>query len=297
MDSTTPPVFEPLKIMVEDRLATLVPEMGGPSEAARHSLLAPAKRVRAVLTLIACLDGGGTAEDALDSACAIEMIHTASLIFDDLPAMDDADMRRDVVTPHVLYGVDVAILAGIGLLNGAYGVVAADRRLGAEDKVAVSNILADAVGWTGLVRGQALDLTSADNDAAIETIHHAKTGVLFTSAVRVGIIAAHADPEREAALLTYAEALGRAFQVLDDALDQGASSAVSGKTAGRDRDKRTALTDTDSAQAIAEAVETANRAIAEAKEAVASAADASAHPLCLFADHIFARFKKMLSAD
>ena len=231
---------EALKRQVETRLGQLLPAGGEPSLAARHSLLAPAKRLRAVLTLLAarqCAGAGWRDEDALDVACAVEMIHTASLIFDDLPAMDDAETRRGAPTPHTLYGEDVAILAGIGLLNGAFGVVAG-APLAPSQRVEVVEVMSRAVGWTGLVQGQALDLKQGD--AALDDIHYGKTGALFVAAALAGAACADAGVAARGPLTVYGRELGLAYQALDDVLDVVASPEAAGKTTGRDDGMRTA---------------------------------------------------------
>ncbi|MEM9233958.1 MAG: polyprenyl synthetase family protein, partial [Pseudomonadota bacterium] len=202
--SASSPDFQLLRQRVETRLAELVPQGMGPAEAARHSLLAPGKRLRAILTMIAAAECGGDPFKALDVACAVEMIHTASLVFDDLPAMDDASLRRGITTPHVIYGVDVAILAGIGLLNGAFGAVARAETLSAAQKVEISDILSLSVGWSGLVGGQALDLSSGENGACIEDIHDGKTGVLFEAATLGGAASAGALDRMGPAFKDYA---------------------------------------------------------------------------------------------
>ncbi|GGY42561.1 polyprenyl synthetase family protein [Parvularcula lutaonensis] len=236
--------LESLRELINVRLAQLVPEgaASGPAVAARHSLLAPGKRLRAIITLSAARSLGGKIEDALDAACAIEMIHTSSLVFDDLPAMDDADLRRGVPTAHAMFGQDIAILAGIGLINGAYEVVANSRAMDAERRLEVLRVITRAVGWQGLVHGQALDLSSGENTASLDAIHEGKTGVLFIAAAECGGIAApgSTDDDRRA-LRSYGRALGFAYQAYDDVLDQVACEETAGKTTGKDSGKSTAV--------------------------------------------------------
>lgn len=281
------PDFTSLRKLIDTRLAELVPEKRGPAEAARHSLLAPGKRLRAILTLIAAEECGGGIAEALDVACAVEMIHTASLIFDDLPAMDDAELRRGMTTPHVIYGVDVAILAGIGLLNGAFGVVAAAERLGDAAKAQITAIISSSVGWSGLVGGQALDLGSHENEASLEAIQDGKTGVLFEAAALGGAAAAGKLTQMEGPLCEYARALGRAYQALDDILDQVADDELAGKSTARDEGKLTAMSDTKSTkEALAGAtahLEAAKAALPQ-KEGVIS-------PLAQFTDCILEYFE------
>ena len=234
--------LDAIKRAVEARLDQLLPPQGEPSLAARHSLLAPGKRLRAALTVMAARQCGGDLDEAgvIDVACAVEMVHTASLVFDDLPAMDDADLRRGVATPHKLYGDDVAILAGIGLLNGAFGVVAAAQGLDAQQRIEIVEVLSRAIGWTGLVQGQALDLRGED-EASVEDVHHGKTGALFVAAALAGAACAKASATARAGLITYGRELGLAYQALDDVLDHVASSAEAGKSTGKDAGKRTAV--------------------------------------------------------
>ena len=156
--------FMKARARVETRLAELVPTSGSgdPLQGSlRHSLLAPAKRVRAVLMMIAARELGGREEHALDLACSLEMIHAASLILDDLPAMDDAETRRGLPANHRVFGEATAILAAIGLLNRAYGVAAASEALSLEQRHSAIEVLHWAVGLDGLVRGQHDDLADA----------------------------------------------------------------------------------------------------------------------------------------
>lgn len=280
-----------LKARVEARLDQLLPAGGEPSLAARHSLLAPGKRLRAVLTLLAarqCAGAGFRDEAALDVACAVEMVHTASLVFDDLPAMDDADTRRGAPTPHTLYGDDVAILAGIGLLNGAFGVVAAAQSLGPVQRVEVIDVLSRAVGWTGLVQGQAHDLRG---DAGLDDIHYGKTGALFVAAALAGAACADAPVSARRPLVVYGRALGFAYQALDDVVDQVASAEAAGKTVGRDDGKRTAALGAAGEAGLADARARAVAHLAEAKRAAGEAC--SGTPLTQLAAHIEEHFARL----
>ena len=233
---TSPLDLESLRELINLRLAQLVPEghPRGPAAAARHSLLASGKRLRAVITLIAARSQGGSIEDALDVACAVEMIHTSSLVFDDLPAMDNADLRRGEPTAHKAFGEDIAILAGIGLINGAYEVIAQSKALTAERRMEVLRIMTRSVGWQGLVHGQALDLSSGADDARVDAIHEGKTGALFIAAAECGgLCAPECSDNQRRSLRAYGRALGFAYQAFDDVLDQvvadgGKSTAVLG---------------------------------------------------------------------
>lgn len=233
------------RMAVESRLAALVPDTGKPSEAAQHSLLLPGKRLRALITMAAAADYGADPFDALDAACAVEMVHTASLIFDDLPAMDDAGLRRGAATPHVLFGDGVAILAGIGLLNGAFGVLAAAHKTSETQCAAMVRALSDAIGWDGLVQGQAMDLASIDQPAEltdVADIHHGKTGVLFVAAADMGAIIAGASVSQRTTMARFGHWLGQAYQAFDDLVDVVASAESAGKPTQADAGKATAVT-------------------------------------------------------
>ncbi|MEM9422155.1 MAG: polyprenyl synthetase family protein [Pseudomonadota bacterium] len=287
---------------VDARLDMLVPITGEPSRAARHSLLAPGKRLRAVMTVLAAEQCGGSPEDALDTACAVEMIHTASLVFDDLPAMDDALLRRGMPTPHTVFGDDVAILAGIGLLNGAFGAVAQCASLNANQKTQIISVLSEAVGWHGLVLGQALDLQSDQADTTLEDIHYGKTGALFVAASLAGAVTADANSSLNSLFVQYGRALGHAYQAFDDVLDHVADEEVAGKSTGRDIGKHTAAfsgaggslcVDTALSRARGH-LEVAKSAFADGDEDISQSASA---PLADLADHIGIYFDKTFEAD
>ena len=295
--SSFPAQMDAIKRAVEARLDALLPCGGEPSLAARHSLLAPGKRLRAVLTVMAarqCSGGAATDEAGLiDVACAVEMVHTASLVFDDLPAMDDADLRRGVATPHKLYGDDVAILAGIGLLNGAFGVVAGARGLDAHQRIEIVEVLSRGIGWTGLVQGQALDLRGADG-ASLEDVHHGKTGALFVAAALAGAACAGAPPSARRGLVTYGRELGLAYQALDDVLDHVASDGAAGKSTGKDADKRTAVVlGSVPSDGLGAARARAERHLAAAADAAEGACPGS--PLRALADHVRAHFAALVT--
>ncbi|WOI54766.1 polyprenyl synthetase family protein [Parvularcula sp. LCG005] len=280
-----------LRQLVDARLDQLVPMAGRPSLAARHSLLAPGKRLRAILTLLAARQCGGSDEAALDTACAVEMVHTASLVFDDLPAMDDARLRRGVETAHVQFGEDVAILAGIGLLNGAFGAVAKDKSLSSAQIQMIVGILSDCIGWTGLVHGQALDLEACDGEAAVDDIHYGKTGTLFIAAALAGAATATLDDQTCTMFTSYGTALGHAYQAYDDVLDLIADDGVAGKTTGRDSDKLTALSTARGRDEQIEAGLTrAEHHLKLARAATMTGTDET--PLSLLASHIGRYFRK-----
>ncbi len=208
-------------------------------EAMRYSLLAGGKRLRPILCLATSDLTGGTIEMAMPTACALEMIHTMSLIHDDLPAMDNDDFRRGKPTNHKVYGEDIAILAGDGLLAYAFEYVATQtRNVAPENILRVVACLGRTVGAAGLVGGQVLDLESeGKSDITAETlsfIHTHKTGALLEASVVSGAILANASEEDITRLSQYAQNIGLAFQIIDDILDITATDEQLGKTAGKD---------------------------------------------------------------
>jgi geranylgeranyl diphosphate synthase type II len=208
-------------------------------EAMRYSVFAGGKRLRPVLTIAACEAVGGTAAAVLPAACALELIHTYSLVHDDLPAMDNDDYRRGRLTNHKVYGEAMAILAGDGLLTLAFNFIAKNLPAGADPAkvVAVIREVSEAAGTLGMIGGQVVDMESENKQTSLETlnyIHHHKTGALFKAAVRAGGILAGAANLQLAALTDYAENLGLAFQITDDILDVEGDSALLGKPVGSD---------------------------------------------------------------
>jgi len=229
------------KALVEAALDRAVPVVEPPAiyESMRYSLLAGGKRLRPILCLATCELLGGTIETAMPTACALEMVHTMSLIHDDLPAMDDDDYRRGKLTNHKIYGDDIAILAGDGLLAGAFEHIARHTRgASPEQIVEVVARLGRAAGASGLVGGQVVDLASEGNpEIDIETlnyIHRHKTGALLEACITCGAVLAGATEADLARLTRYAENIGLAFQIVDDILDVTATDEELGKTAGKD---------------------------------------------------------------
>jgi len=230
-------------------------------EAVRYALLGSGKRLRPCLALATAeavaLHTGADVETArvfaLPGACALEMVHAYSLVHDDLPAMDNDDLRRGRPTSHVVYGDGLAILAGDGLVTEAFGLIAHDAPpvlpagapiLAAPVRLRLIAILAHAAGLAGMVGGQAIDLAAAGSvrdrqlppfdGATLQDLHARKTGALIRAAVTMGAVAAGADDGICAAADEYARELGLAFQILDDILDVEGSNAELGKTAGKD---------------------------------------------------------------
>jgi geranylgeranyl diphosphate synthase type II len=236
-----------LREMVARRLGELIPtEACFPESlhrAMRYSLLAGGKRIRPQLTIQVATDFGATESDALDSACAIEMIHTASLILDDLPSMDDAALRRGLTSNHRVFGEDTAILAATALLNRAFGVVAECERLPAAVRLDLVRLLSDAVGSNGLIAGQYCDLRSnwhrSNGTSGLTEMYAQKTGALFVAAVEAGARIAEVEESWVLAVREYALNLGLAFQLLDDLLDTFSSVDAIGKDIGQDEEKIT----------------------------------------------------------
>ena len=207
-------------------------------EAMAYSLLSGGKRIRPVL-LLAAGESVGAPAPLLPFACAVEMIHTYSLIHDDLPSMDDDPMRRGKPSNHVVFGDGVATLAGDALLTEAFAVMSG---AGAPADVTLRSVLelATAAGAAGMVGGQTADLlavgTGADR-ARVESIHRRKTGALLRASIRIGALVARAHEDSLDRLSRYGESLGLAFQIADDLLDEAGNLAATGKESPRDRER------------------------------------------------------------
>ena len=202
----------------------------------RYSLTAGGKRIRPMLVLEFCRISGGDAEKALPVACAVEMLHTYSLIHDDLPCMDNDDLRRGKPTNHVVYGECTATLAGDALQAEAFGTIARSS-LSAEARVNCVEILADAVGCGGMCAGQYLDMIGEHkqlNEDELNDINSRKTGALLTAACRMGVAAAGGSAEMLDAAARYGACVGAAFQIRDDILDVISTSEALGKPVGSD---------------------------------------------------------------
>ncbi len=206
--------------------------------AMRYSLFAGGKRIRPVLCLAAAEAVSDDAPAVMNAACALEMIHTYSLIHDDLPALDNDDFRRGKPTCHKVFGDAMAILAGDALLTLAFQTLVRIEGVAAERKVALMEELSFASGTVeGMIGGQVIDIESerlAPNAELLDRIHRAKTGALLRASVRMGAICGRADAVQSAAISRYGAHVGLAFQIVDDILDCEAPSEVLGKTAGKD---------------------------------------------------------------
>ena len=226
-------------VLTENTLQQYLPEETEDvvTEAMRYSLLAGGKRLRCALALEFCLALGGNKEDVLPFACALEMVHAYSLIHDDLPCMDDDDMRRGKPSCHIAFGEANALLAGDGLLTKAFEVMAQQSKIPPERTVLAIGVLAQAIGHHGMIGGQRMDLQNEGKEVGIEVIEQTnrlKTGALIIAAAQLGCIAAGADNKMTELAKKYAEQIGLAFQITDDILDCTSSAEVLGKPIGSD---------------------------------------------------------------
>lgn len=219
-------------------------------KAIRYSLFAGGKRLRPVLTLAACEAVGGRREDALPAAAALEMIHTYSLIHDDLPAMDNDDLRRGKPTSHVVFGEAIAILAGDALLTHAFHLLATScvksdpaSQVGQVDdahnarRLRAVGVLAAAAGMDGMIGGQVIDLESEGKNvdaSTLDRIHRKKTGALMEAAARLGALMGGGSDEEIERIAGFGREIGLAFQIVDDLLDVEGDPAELGKSAGKD---------------------------------------------------------------
>ena len=240
--------FAARRTLLDESLKRIAERTGAPAPldtALRRALASPGKRVRGILTIAVGESVGVKAEKLVDAAAAMEMIHASSLVLDDLPAMDDALLRRGEPSLHRVVGEDVAILAAVALLNHAYGLVAQahaslkPRRWPMEQVV---QRVVDAVGWDGTIAGETVDLHSEESTLDFETlefIHSRKTGTLFVAAAAVGGMLANIHPAPLQRIEVFAKNLGLAFQITDDILDVVATPEQIGKDVGKDEQKLT----------------------------------------------------------
>ncbi len=286
------------KLLVEAAFETFIPKAEGVVkkhiEAMRYSLFAGGKRIRPILCLAAARAVGGESvddQDILPVACALECIHTYSLIHDDLPAMDNDDLRRGKATNHVLFGEAAAILAGDGLLTWAFDLLSNpdSSKLAAEKKLAITHCIARAAGSYGMVGGQDLDIANENSEfpfETLQTIHRSKTGALITASVISGGICGGAAPDTLAALEKYGDKVGLAFQIVDDLLNITATTEQLGKAAGSDAERGKATYPAHFG--IEETRHLAKQAVEEAKNRL-TGFDEKAKPLRLLADYIYTR--------
>jgi geranylgeranyl diphosphate synthase type II len=287
--------MEERRALVDDALErVLPPETAAPPtlhRAMRYSVRAGGKRLRPVLVIAGAEAVGGSAEQVMETACALELIHTYSLIHDDLPAMDNDDYRRGMPTNHKKFGEAIAILAGDALLTAAFKLIALNGARTGDARIIAALVtdIADAAGTDGMVGGQVVDIESEGKKVDAETIdyiHSHKTAALIRASLVAGARIAGAGPRQLAAITACGEALGLAFQIVDDILDVEGSTEQLGKTAGKDAQQQKA---TYPAFHGLEASRTKARAlIDQAKAALAPLGD-RAEPIRALADFIFER--------
>jgi geranylgeranyl diphosphate synthase type II len=252
------------------------------TDAVRDICLGPGKRVRPLLAMLSSAHFGGRELAALDFGCALELIHTASLVLDDLPCMDDAVMRRGKLTLHRRFGEDTAVLSAVALLNHAYGVIASDATVDPETRLALIALLSETVGFCGLVSGQFRDLRDPEtlrDELTLTSLNYQKTGVLFAAAMVGGAMIAGADPAAQMQARLFANRLGLAFQLWDDLQDSVSTSEAIGKDVRKDDGRVTFVTlwgEERTRAAIAETID----------EALASFGNPNC-PLALYALNLF----------
>lgn len=236
-----PPRFEAFQAAIDVQLAEILSaspiEPDHLSDAIHHALLSPGKRIRPLLLLLIATRDAKPKGPALEVGAAVEMVHTASLVLDDLPSMDDAATRRQRPTAHVVFGEANAILVAIALLNKAFGLLA---ELDVDDRIRteLAALLSNAVGWNGLVAGQAHDIAGdSQGRADAEHINWLKTGALFVAAAEMGAVLGGYSRESRDRITSFANRLGQAFQTADDLIDVSGDPETAGKDLGKDRGK------------------------------------------------------------
>jgi geranylgeranyl diphosphate synthase type II len=256
---------------VNERLGELVPPEDAPPEqlhkALRYSLVAPGKRIRPLMTILTATRLGADAETCLDPACALEIVHTASLIIDDMPFMDDATTRRGKPAHHKVFGEDLSALASLELLSRAYGVIARARGLDDRLRLELIRLLCDTIGSEGIIAGQLKDLRSADrtdDPEALRAMYTQKTGTLFVAAAEIGARIARVPLAWIEPIRAFAMNMGLIFQIVDDLLDRFGTLEDIGKDVGQDDGKTTlvSLLGPDAARAeVCHRLEAAERAL------------------------------------
>ena len=240
--------YEDYKKIIDEHLLDFIPNIDNKSislyESMKYSLTAGGKRIRPVLLLAACDFAGGDIREALPYACAMEYIHTDSMIHDDLPAMDNDDLRRGLPTNHKVYGEALAILAGDGLLTSAFEAMNKDLMLYFDDaekmakRIRAINAIAKGAGCRGMVAGQVSDIEGESNEYSnemLEYIHINKTGALIIAAIKAGLYLGNPSKDMLSNLDIYSENLGLAYQIADDILDEIGDPKELGKSIGSDK--------------------------------------------------------------
>ena len=287
--------LEDRRLMVEEALEVALPQQDGLDtrvvEYLHYSLFARGKRLRPILCLAASEAVGGNLKAAMPAGCALEMIHTYSLIHDDHPAMDDDDLRRGKPTNHKVFGEAIAILAGDGLLTEAFVLLSDYNSLLPERAVQVIGVIAEAASYRGMVGGQVVDILSQNKRADLETVqqmHSRKTAALIAAATESGALAGKGSEAQVAALARYGRAIGLAFQIADDILDIEGDTELLGKTTGAD-EARGKVT-YPAAVGLERSRQTANEMVNDALAAL-EGFDDRANPLRSLANYIITRKK------
>jgi geranylgeranyl diphosphate synthase type II len=285
--------LESRRLMVEEALEAALPAEEGLDarvvEAMRYSLFAGGKRLRPILCLAAAEAVGGNLQDAMPAACALEMIHTYSLIHDDLPAMDDDDLRRGIPTNHKVFGEAIAILAGDGLLTEAFTLVGNWSGLPADRAVQLVAVIGAAAGHRGMVGGQVVDMlwqNRAADIGVVRCMHGKKTAALIAASTQAGALAGGGSSDQVEHLGRYGRAVGLAFQIVDDILDIQGDAALLGKKTGVDMARGKATYP--AAVGLEQAEKDAQALVAESLEAMVGF-DERAEPLRAMARYIVAR--------
>jgi geranylgeranyl diphosphate synthase type II len=272
------PELSALKGTIEDALHHYLPTNSDIGQvlvdAMRYSGLSGGKRIRPLLVCATCTGLGGALEDALAPACAVEFIHAYSLLHDDLPAMDDDDLRHGLPSGHIKYGEATAILAGDALQALAFETLATAPGARTDVRLTAVQVLAEASGWQGMVGGQSFDLASENKKLSLselQSLHAAKTGALIKASVQIGALfgKASVDAETYVLLTEFATRIGLAFQVVDDILDVTQSTETLGKPAGSDEKSKKSTYP--ALLGLAQAKEHANNLLAEAEPMLARA--------------------------
>ena len=237
--------IEQLRNIINQELKLLLPQKSSIADllvqAMHYSVMGGGKRIRPILALAACESSGANATKAIDSACAIELIHAYSLIHDDLPAMDDDTLRHGQPSTHVQFGQAQAILAGDALQSLAFQLISDSKELTATTKIDIVRILSTAIGWNGMAGGQSMDIESDGTNLSlseIKALNKAKTGALIQASVEIGAIASNKiemESKEFTALSEFGASIGLAFQIVDDLLDVIATTDELGKPSHSDQ--------------------------------------------------------------
>jgi geranylgeranyl diphosphate synthase type II len=291
--------FSRYRDAIDHRLSELAPVTGASAprlrRSVRYSLLNGGKRVRPLATLLTVEALGGNHEDALNAACAIEMVHCASLIIDDLPCMDDATQRRGQRANHLVHGEDIAILGAITLISEAFGAITRADSLDAQVQASLISSLSDAIGFDGLCAGQERDLrdiSDASDTLALEQLQQQKTGALFVLCFEAGARIAGLSEAEIAPLRLFGHHAGQAFQILDDLLDTLGNAESTGKDHAQDKGKQTYA----AIMSVADAEQRAHQEIAAALQSLVHTS-ADPRPFSAFLELLLQAYDQQISVE